>query len=31
MVPKRKLGADGPLFSAIGYGDMGLFTYLLFF
>lgn len=27
MVPKRKLGSDGPLVSAIGYGAMGLAGY----
>ena len=27
MVPKRKLGNDGPLVSAIGYGAMGLEGY----
>jgi aryl-alcohol dehydrogenase-like predicted oxidoreductase len=27
MVPKRKLGSDGPLVSAIGYGAMGLEGY----
>lgn len=27
MAPKRKLGNDGPLVSAIGYGAMGLEGY----
>ena len=27
MKPQRKLGADGPLVSAVGYGAMGLEGY----
>lgn len=27
MVPRRKLGSDGPVVSAIGYGAMGLEGY----